>query len=179
MKGHRHDDGDEGIHDGGRPDPHIWLSPRLVMLQARNILLDLSEIFPDEAFFFRKNYRAFLQEIGEIDTLLLERFGPKSGNRQFLVFHPSWGYFARDYGLEQIPIEIEGKAPRQKDLLRLMETGRGKGWKTVFVQPQFSDKSATALAQNLGATIVPLDPLAENWGENILMAASLIEESLR
>lgn len=178
MEGHRHDDR-EGKEHPERPDPHIWLSPRLVSLQARNILLGLVQVFPEKAPLFRKNYRIFLEEIAEVDTLLMERFGQDLKRREFIVFHPSWGYFARDYGLGQVAIESEGKAPRQRDLLKLLETFGNKGWKTVFVQPQFSDKSAKALARDLDAEVTPLDPLAENWKENILEAARLIEAALR
>lgn len=176
MRDHLHDDRrEEG--QAGRPDPHIWLSPRLVILQARNILLGLTYVFPDEAPLFRENYRNFLEEIGTVDTLILELFNQHLARRQFLVFHPSWAYFAEDYGLTQVAIEIEGKAPRQKDLRKLLENGQG--WKNVFVQPQFSEKSAKALARDLGAEVIPLDPLAEDWQENLLEAARLIRESLR
>ncbi len=165
--------------EGRGLDPHIWLSPKLVALQARNILTGLCEILPDQAPLFRRNYQNFLRDLTALDMEIMERFDKDLRNRAFVVFHPSWGYFARDYGLEQIAIEVEGKALKQKELMALVKSGRQKGWKAVFVQPQFSRKAALALAGEMEAEVLPLDPLAENWEQNLRKASRKLQEALK
>ena len=181
--GAHHHDGDENDHhrdqEAGRPDPHIWLSPKLVALQARNILLGLCQVFPEQASFFRENYRTFLNDLAALDTEILKRLSGPLTNRQFVVFHPSWGYFAADYGLEQIAIEVEGKAPKQRERVKLVAEGRAKDWKAVFVQPQFSEKAARTLARDMGAEVIPLDPLAEGWADNLREASRRLVEALK
>ena len=96
-----------------------------------------------------------------------------------MVFHPSWGYFARSYGLVQIPIEIGGKNPKLSQLKELIEHARENNVKVVFVQPQFSNKSATLIAKEIGAEIAFADPLAENWSANLREVAAKFEAALQ
>ena len=84
-----------------------------------------------------------------------------------MVLHPSWGYFADAYGLKQFPIEIEGKDPKPAQLQTLIRHAREHGIKVVFVQPQFSGKSAEILSREIGGHVVYVDPLAKNWAENL------------
>jgi zinc transport system substrate-binding protein len=84
-----------------------------------------------------------------------------------MVFHPSWGYFAKEYELEQVPIEIEGKAPKPAQLTTLIRHAREHGIRVVFVQPQFSAKSAEMISREIGGHVVHVDPLAENWAGNL------------
>lgn len=100
-------------------------------------------------------------------------------DRTFLVFHPSWGYSAKAYGLKQAAIEIEGKEPSPKDMERVIAMGRETGAKVVFVQPQFSEKSASVIAKQIGATVVRLDPLAEDWSGNLRRAARAFVDALK
>jgi zinc transport system substrate-binding protein len=86
---------------------------------------------------------------------------------QFIVFHPAWGYFAHAYGLKQVPIEIEGKEPKPAQLKELIEHARKHQIKVVFVQPQFSSKSAEQVAKEIGGQVAFVDPLALNWAENL------------
>jgi len=84
-----------------------------------------------------------------------------------MVFHPSWGYFAKEYELEQVPIEIEGKAPKPAQLTTLIRYAREQGIRVVFVQPQFSAKSAEMISHEIGGHVVHVDPMAENWAGNL------------
>jgi len=90
----------------------------------------------------------------------------RKGDR-FMVFHPSWSYFAKEYELEQVPIEIEGKAPKPAQLTILIRHAREHGIRVVFVQPQFSVKSAEMISREIGGHVVHVDPLAENWAGNL------------
>ncbi|MBW2133530.1 MAG: zinc ABC transporter substrate-binding protein, partial [Deltaproteobacteria bacterium] len=113
------------LHDHDGRDPHIWLSPPLVKIQARTILNALQEIDPVHRGVYEANFREFASKIDALDADLKKVFSGKQG-LQFLVFHPSWGYFAETYGLQQVSIEIEGKEPKPARLKELIEHARRK-----------------------------------------------------
>ena len=166
-------------HAHGNKDPHIWLSPPLVMIQARHILTALSQADPDNADTYEANGQKFISELAQLDTRLRQMFAHGSGGRRFLVFHPSWGYFASAYGLEQIPVEISGKAPKAADIQRLITLARKNDIQTVLIQPQISSKSAETIARAIDGQVVSADPLAENWPENLVEVAGKILEAAR
>ena len=165
-------------HAHGALDPHIWLSPPLVKIQAQTILEALQEIDPEHAGIYEDNLRQFISAVDALDARLKAVFAAKDGMR-FMVFHPSWGYFAKAYGLQQIPIEIEGKNPKPAQLKALIEHAREKKINVVFVQPQFSTKSAELIAREIGGQVVFADPLAENWLDNLYDVASRFKAALR
>ena len=169
-----------GEEDHGRSelDPHIWLSPPLVKIQARNILSALLEIDPSHRTIYQANYQQFISQIDKLDTELKKIFAGKQG-LQFIVFHPAWGYFARAYGLDQVPIEIEGKNPKPAQLKELIEHAREKGIKVIFVQPQFSRKSAELVAKEIGGQVAFADPLAEDWLANLREVAAKFKAALK
>jgi zinc transport system substrate-binding protein len=166
-------------HDHGNKDPHIWLSPPLVMIQARHILAALSRTDPENADTYEANGQKFISELAQLDTRLRQMFAQHSGGRRFLVFHPSWSYFADAYGLEQIPVEISGKAPKAAELQRLITLARKNDIQTVLIQPQVSSKSAETIARAIDGQVVSADPLAENWPENLVEVAGKILEAAR
>jgi zinc transport system substrate-binding protein len=163
----RHGHGRTGHHyHGETQDPHVWLSPALVKIQAEHILHALIDLDPYNQKRYKDNYTAFLEEIDILDAELKNLFAGRKGDR-FMVFHPSWGYFAKEYELEQVPIEIEGKAPKPAQLTTLIRHAREHGIRVVFVQPQFSAKSAEMISREIGGHVVHVDPLAENWAGNL------------
>lgn len=167
-----------GHHDPGTLDPHIWLSPRLVMTQVRTITDALKEIDPAHSPFYEANCKTFMAELEGLDARLTKIFANRRG-LQFLVYHPSWGYFAHTYGLEQIPIELEGKHPKPAQLTALIEHARERAITVIFVQPQLSSKSATLIAREIGGQVVVADPLAADWMENMQEVASKFDAALR
>jgi zinc transport system substrate-binding protein len=167
VRGPDHDD-----HDQGTLDPHIWLDPALVKIQVASIREGLSTVDPERADLYAANARAFEKELDTLDLEIRSILQPlPQEKRTFLVFHPSWGYFAKAYGLTQASIEVDGKEPSPRDLARIIAAGKESGAKVVFVQPQFSEKSAAVIAKQIGAKIVRLDPLAADWAENLRSAA--------
>jgi len=153
-------------HRAGTPDPHVWLSPPLVKIQARHIADALVAVDSANRTRYEENLVDFLRELDALDAELKSIFAGSPGAR-FMVFHPSWGYFAQAYGLEQVPIEIEGKDPKPAQLKNLIHHAREQGVKVVFVQPQFSVKSAEMVAREIGGQVVVADPMAGNWAENL------------
>ncbi len=163
---------------GGILDPHIWLSPRLVKIQSGHIARALAEADPMHRSQYQENYRRFAAELDALDSELKQMFAGRRG-MEFMVFHPSWGYFARDYGLRQVPVEIEGKTPKPARLKELIEHARRRGIRLILVQPQFSRKSAELIARAIGARVVTADPLAEDWAQNLRRCAAAIQKALK
>ena len=176
--GHHGAEHDDETISAGAKDPHIWLSPLLVMVQAKNILDGLVEADPESRSFYEANYKAFIEELKELDLKLKTVFQTTGQNARFMVYHPSWGYFANTYGLEQTPIELEGKKPSPRKLLELIKEARKDGIKVIFVQPQFSEKSAETIASAIGGKVVFADPLAEDWENNLLRVADGFKSAL-
>ena len=179
MAGHgHHDEKETGNHHHGGLDPHIWLSPPLVMLQARSILTALQAVDPANRAAYETNYRAFILDIVDLDAQLRRTFDGLKG-AAFMVFHPSWGTFAHTYGLSQVAIEIEGKSPKPAQLKVLIEQARSNGIKVIFVQPQFSSRSAEQIAKAINASVVVADPLAGDWATNLRRAAEEIKHAFK
>jgi zinc transport system substrate-binding protein len=168
QKEHGHGHGH--AHAPGEPDPHVWLSPETVRIIAANVRDGLQEVDPGNARIYAENHAAFAREL---DALHAEIQGILSGvrKRSFMVFHPAWGYFARTYGLEEVPIEVSGSEPSPRELARLIKVAQEEEVSVVFVQPQFSRKSAETIARQIGAAVVTADPLAEEWAANLLRVA--------
>ncbi|MDI6638730.1 MAG: zinc ABC transporter substrate-binding protein [Bacillota bacterium] len=170
-------DSTSGIALSRDEDPHVWLSPRLVRVQAEHICRGLVKIDPAGREVYEHNKEAFLRELDALDEELARVLAPVRG-RRFMVLHPAWGYFARDYGLQELPIEVEGKEPSAKELAALVETARANHVKVVFVQPQMSPRTAEVLARQIGARVVTLDPLARDWAANLRTVAQTLAEVL-
>jgi len=173
MKDKREED-----HHQGSLDPHIWLSPPLVMLQARSILTALQAVDPAHRSTYEANYRAFILDVVDLDAQLRAIFDGLKGS-PFMVFHPSWGTFAHTYGLNQVPIEIEGKSPKPAQLKELIERARSNRIKIIFVQPQFSSKSAEQISKAIGGRVAVVDPLAQDWANNLRRVAEEFKNAFK
>jgi len=187
MKSHHHDHGEQPdpdhahgedhSHPEGGADPHIWLNPRLVKIQARTIADALIESDPAGQAAYESNLAAFLDDLDTLDAHLVEALAPVKG-RTFMVFHPAWGYFADAYGLDQEPIEIEGKEPSGPQIARMIELAKADGVRVIFVQPQFSRQSARRIAEAIGGAVVPIDPLARDYVDNLEHVAATVLKAL-
>ena len=175
-KNQKHDHEDEHEHEG--LDPHVWLDPVLVKVQAKNIYEALVSIDSENKEFYSKNYEEFLKELDSLDVQIKEILKPYE-HKAFMVFHPSWGYFAKRYDLEQISIEVQGKEPKPNELVELVKDAKIHNIKIIFVSPQFSQKSAKTIAQNIGGNVVAIDSLSENWDIDLLKSANEIANSYK
>jgi zinc transport system substrate-binding protein len=163
----------------GIMDPHIWLSPPLVKIQAKNILNALLLVDPSHGTIYETNYRKFIVELDALDADIRGIFAGKGERVAFMVFHPAWGYFAQTYGLDQIAVEMEGKEPKPADLKDLIHHARGRGIKVIFVQPEFSARSAGAIAKAVGGKVVFANPLALDWASNLKEIATKFKAALK
>ena len=171
-----HKDEAKHDHENEALDPPIWLDPILVKIQAKNIYDAIVKIDSQNSDFYKTNYEEFLKELdlihNEIETIL-----KPYENRAFMVFHPSWGYFAKRYNLEQISVEVEGKEPKPNELVELIKDAKIHDIKIVFVSPQFSQKTAKTISSSINAKVVSIDALDENWASSILNTAKEIANS--
>lgn len=174
---HTEEQGHGHHHSGGR-DPHIWLSPRLMRVQARTMLQALEAAFPEMSDSFTENFQKLDDDLQNLDAEIGTLLKPLAG-RTLLVFHPSWGYFADAYGLQQKAIEYEGKEPTGRHLARVVGFAQEQGIRAIFVQPQFSRASATRIARIIEGEVVVIDPLAEDYLQNLLETARAIQASLQ
>lgn len=174
TKRHISQEHDAHHHEGA--DPHIWLSPRLVMLQAKTMKDALVAQDPAQKDRYEKNYHTFITALKSVDNkihVILEPLKQKS----FIVFHPSFGYFCDDYGLRQIAIEKEGKEPSLRHIKRVIDYAKAHNIKTIFVAPQFSQKAAKQIAKQVDAQVATIDPLSQKWETNLLKIATSFEKA--
>ncbi len=159
-------------------DPHIWLSPFLVGKIAKNIAKAFIQIDPKHKNRYMKNLDKFEKEIKA-----LHNYGVKNlknlKKREFIVFHPVWGYFAKEFNLRQIPIQLEGKSPKMPTLVKLIRYAKKRDIKVIFVQPEFSKKSAKIIASNINGKVITLDPLELNWEKGIKKAINTFSKVLK
>lgn len=173
-----HDHSHSHAHTHAGIDPHIWLSPRAVKIQAKHILDIVIEMDRENRDLYEKNYRQFIWEIGQLDREL-KTILEKLPGKKFMVFHPAWSYFAKDYHLEQFPIETGGKSPGAADLKKAVDIAKREGIRVIFVQRQFDSNSARAVAAEIGGRVVAMDPLAEDWLANMKQIAQTIGRELK
>ena len=173
LSGHKHEDteGDEHHHRG--IDPHTWLSPSCMKIQASTISKALSAIDTANAIFYSTNLTKFNILADSVDRLIREKLVGSAG-KSILIFHPAFGYFCRDYNLTQISIEQDGKEPSPAYMAEIVQTAKEKGIKAIFISKEFDTRNAEAIALEINGKVVVFDPMAENWAENMIHLADLI-----
>lgn len=163
------EEGEEG-RSGGELDPHVWLSPELVKVQSQIIFEALAQLDPEHTGEYRANLDAFIADIDALEADIQETLAGLD-SRKFMVFHPAWGYFARDFGLEQIPVEVGGQEPSARELAHLIAEAQEDGIRVIFAQPEFSTQDAEAIAREIGGEVLLISPLAPDWLENMRRVA--------
>lgn len=171
------DHDDHGHTHAGNHDPHIWLDPSLVKVQAENICKALSVLLPDQRPTFESNLRSFQGQLDSIAATIRQELSDLK-RRTIYVFHPTYGYFCNAFDLEQVAIEMDGKEPSARQLAELVDSCRKDSVRTIFVQPQFSRKAAQAVAEAIGGEVIPLDPLARNYIDNLVEISAKIAAAL-
>jgi zinc transport system substrate-binding protein len=188
LDGHHHSDRGAGrapTHDGrpapsaerdGNPDPHIWLSPQRVKIQAENIYQALVAADPENQVLYRANRERFLKRVDALDRELRKKLQPLK-QRKFMIFHPEWGYFARDYGLEMVAIEVDGSEPSAAELAQIIQQAKAENLRLIIVQPELSERSAQAIAAEIGGETAVISAFAENWADNLRKMANILVQA--
>ncbi len=141
-------------------DPHIWTSPRELRTIVENMHRAVKRIYPDSAKYDRAA-NALFERIDNLDRRCAEQLD-KAGVRTLMIYHPAFTYYARDYGIEQIAIEHEGKEPTPRRLASLIERARKDNIEVIFHQPQYSPDKLRPIAEECSAEVVVIDPLAND-----------------
>ena len=162
----------------GGADPHIWMSPVLVKIQAETIYNTLVLLDPEGEVEYRTGLNSFLSDLDALDEKISMALAPVKG-RSIFVFHPVFGYFADAYDLKQIAVEIEGKSPKGKNLSKFIKKAKIDGVSVIFVQPQFDSNAASKIASAINGVVLPLDPLNRNYITNMEDMADKIHQALQ
>ncbi len=171
------EDHDHGA-EAGVPDPHVWLSPPLLKIQAENIAASLSQADPEHRADYQRNLTKLLARLDALHQRIQRMLEPFRG-RAFYVFHPGFGYFADAYGLKEEAIERGGREPTPKQLRDLVRSAKADGVTTVFVQPQSPVQGAKVIADAIGGRVVTINGLDEDVVGNLEDIAAKIEAALR
>jgi zinc transport system substrate-binding protein len=172
---HHHPAHDE--HHAQGEDPHIWLSPPLLVPMAENIHQALVAADPKHKQTYDINLTKLIAAIDSLHGNIKQQLAPFKGNT-FYVFHPAFGYFASTYGLRQKAVETGGKSPSPRQLAKLIRQAKADGVKIIFTQPQFDKSSAAAIARAIDGTVVTMDPLAQDILANLKKMAQAIEQAM-
>lgn len=175
-EGHEHHDDHDGDHheENGSFDPHVWTSPDNVRIMARNILKYLIKVDKANEEYYEANYETFEESLDSLDNRIKNILKETPRGAKFMVFHPAWGYFAKQYCLVQIPIEIEGKSPKPKDIIKIIKMAKEQNITAILTAPEFSDKVAKQIAKELDIQILKISPLNPKWSENLINLAKNI-----
>lgn len=165
-----HDHGDHH-HEGGI-EPHIWNSTRNASVIADNIYAALCELDSENEPYYKHRRDSLQQIIAQTDTEVRNQL--QNADSTFLIYHPALSYFARDYGLKQISIEEGGKEPSPAHLKELIETCRRDNARVIFVQQEFDTRNAKLIADELGITVIPINPLSYEWQEEMINVAKAL-----
>jgi len=158
-------------------DPHYWVSPRCAAKMAASIKDLLCDLNPAEKDKYDKNYQNLVSKIAGIDNKAVALFSDVK-SKAFMIYHPNLGYLARDYGLEEIAVEYEGKEPPPSRMKELIDRARREKIRTIFVQREYDTKNARAIAHEIDANIMIIDPLSEDWPGATMFIIDALHESL-
>jgi len=179
MVSHGNDHGHAEGRGRAHPDPHVWLSPRLVRQIAAATAGHLIRLDPEGNTDYQEGLRSFEKEIDSLDGEIRDALAGLE-DRRFVVFHPSWGYFARDYDLDMIPVEVGGQEPSAAERAGIVKEVKESGIDRIFVQPEFGTRTAESIGREIGLRVMTVSPLGEDWpGTLRAMARGLSEEDPR
>ena len=171
---HNHNHKNHKRNKNNNLDPHIWVDPIHVKQIANNIFKALSSVDSNNSDYYKKNLNDYIKELDALDKEIREILKETPKNTKFMVFHPSWGYFAKRYSLEQLAIEVEGKSPKPREIVQILKEAKKEKIQAIFTQPEFSDKDAKIIANELKINVIKTSPLTKDWAENLRKLAKAI-----
>lgn len=148
-------------------DPHIWLAPAETKIIAQNTLKALKTAFPEHATQFEANYTRFSTRIDSL-TLAINQQLSGLNNRHILIFHPALAYYARQFNLEQVALEMNGKEPSPRHMKEIVDLAHAQNIHVIFIQKEFDAAFAQQLSREIEGKVVVIDPLDYNWENQML-----------
>ena len=165
------------FHEGG-VDPHIWTSCNNAKIMCKDILDGVIATFPDNKKMFTANYNNLIKEIDKIKETADKALN-NLNNKNFIIYHPALTYFAKEYGLKQIPVEYEGKSPSPVYIKDIINTALKTNTKLVLVQKQFDIEKANFIAKEIGGKVIEIDPLNPDWAGEMNKLIMVFSENLK
>ncbi len=181
AEGHDHDEEHseehEDEHDHGSVDPHLWLSPKRAVVMVQTIADELSNIDRDNEERYQENAAEYIEQLEELDAEISQKLADLE-QRAFLIYHGSYGYFADDYGMDMVAIEIAGKQATSAELQEVIGFALENNIRTVFYQDEFDDSQAQTASREIGGTVAQVSPLSKDYIDSLRnFANALIMQS--
>lgn len=176
ISGHECEEDHDHSHDHAHAegfDPHIWLAPAEARIIADHTFNALKVAFPEQASVFENNHSRLVADIDSLARHIGQQLATMT-NRSFLIFHPTLGYYSRQFQLEQIPLELNGKEPSPKHMKKIVDIAHEKNIRTVLIQKEFDTENALQLSREIGGSVVVIDPLDYDWKKQMLVITQLL-----
>ena len=168
----------ERTFEAGSRDPHIWLSPKRVVVMVEVIAREMSELDPDNAEVYNENAEAYIAQLDALDTQINEALADVQ-SKAIIVYHPAFGYFADDYGLTMYALEEDGKEATAEHLQEMIDLAKAENIKVIFYQEEIDSSQSEAFAEEIGGKTMQLSPLAADYIENLKSMAELMAEVMQ
>lgn len=163
--------------ENGDRDPHIWLSPKRAKVMVETIAAEMSALDPENRETYMLNANSYLARLDALDGKIRQALAGVK-NRKFIVFHPAFGYFADDYGLEMVALEQDGKEAAPGRLQEMVDFAKAQKIRVIFYQAEIDSSQSAAFAEEIGGKTAALEPLAENYIENLEHMAEVMAEAM-
>lgn len=163
--------------ESGDRDPHIWLSPKRVKVMVRTIAEELSTIDPSNEKFYQRNAEKYISELDEVDAEIKNSLFSLD-KKAFICYHPAFGYFAEDYGLQMIALENEGKEATIEDFQKTIDLAKKEGIKVVFYQAEIDSKQTRILASEIDGKAEMIEPLSSEYINNLKKIAETFKKAM-
>ena len=168
---------DRTFESGGR-DPHIWLSPKRVKVMVEAIAREMSALDPDNEELYEQNAADYLAQLDAVDQEIKTALEGVA-SKQFIVYHPAFGYIAEDYGLTMHALEEDGKEATAQHLQEMVDLAKAEGIKVIFYQEEMDSSQAEAFAEEIGGKTIQLAPLAPDYIANLQNMAATMAEAMQ
>lgn len=160
--------------ENGIPDPHTWMSTANSLIIAENIYRALVKIDKKDSIYFKKNLENLIDSINHVDSEI-RHLVRNAKTRSFLIYHPILSYYARDFGLTQIPLEEESREPSARQMHNIISRAKNERVKVFFVQKEFANRNINAVTESTGADTAEIDPLGYDWQNEMIKVARCLK----
>lgn len=160
--------------ENGIPDPHTWMSTANSLIIAENIYRALVKIDKKDSIYFKKNLENLIDSINHVDSEI-RHLVRNAKTRSFLIYHPILTYYARDFGLTQIPLEEESREPSARQMHNIISRAKNERVKVFFVQKEFANRNINAVTESTGADTAEIDPLGYDWQNEMIKVARCLK----
>lgn len=158
-------------HHMSKIEPHLWCSPKNAYIIAKNTADILTSFDRKHETIYQQRYDSLCKHIAQVDSIIRIELKKPTADKAFAIYHPTLSYFARDYGLLQIPIENNGKEPSPLELKTIINRCKSNNVHIIFVQPEFDTRNAEIIAKQIGARIIKINPLNSDWDKEMITIA--------